>query len=203
MSKFGARTAADTARLVEAAPLAWVVSGAGETFRATLLPIRAVTDDAGRVIRLNGHFARRNDQVKLLADDPRAAILFLGPHGYVSPSWMTDRTQAPTWNYASAQFLVEVEFFDDPERVRAHLEDLVQAMEGEHADAWTVEETAHRYAALSRNVAGFDARIVETREKFKLGQDERPDVFADIMAGLERTDQRALHDWMAAFADEK
>lgn len=203
MSKFGARTAADTARLVDAVPLAWVVSGVGENFRATLLPIRAVTDNSGRIVRLMGHFARRNDQVKLLAEDPRAAILFLGPNGYVSPSWMVDRTQAPTWNYASAQFLVEIEFFDDPERVRAHLEDLVQAMEGERENAWTVEETAHRYAALSRNVAGFDARIVETREKFKLGQDERPDVFTDIMAGLNRTGQRELHDWMADFADEK
>ncbi len=203
MSTFGARTAADTARLLEAAPLAWVVSGVGETFRATLLPIRAVTDESGRVVQLMGHFARRNDQVKLLTEDPRAAILFRGPHGYISPSWMADRTQAPTWNYASAQFLVEIEFFDEPERVRAHLEDLVQAMEGGRANAWTVEETAHRYAALSRNVAGFDARIVETREKFKLGQDERPDVFADIMTGLERTGQRELHDWMTEFAEEK
>ncbi|MEX0899745.1 MAG: FMN-binding negative transcriptional regulator [Gammaproteobacteria bacterium] len=203
MSKFAARTAADTARLVEASPLAWVVSGVGENFRATLLPIRAVTDDKGGVARLTGHFARRNDQVTLLSVDPRATILFLGPHGYVSPSWMADRTQAPTWNYASAQFLVEIEFFDDPPRVRAHLDDLVQAMEGDRANAWTVDETAQRYAALSRNIAGFDARIIETREKFKLGQDERPDVFADIMSGLERTGQRDLHDWMAVFAAEK
>ncbi len=27
---------------------------------------------------------------------------------------MQDKTQAPTWNYASAQFFVDVEFFEQP-----------------------------------------------------------------------------------------
>lgn len=197
--KYGPRSAADAARLVGAAPLAWVVSGEGDRFRATLLPLRAASAGDGRVTHLTGHFARRNDHHHLLADDPRAAVLFLGPHAYVSPSWMRDRTQAPTWNYASVQFLVEFAFIDDPVRLRAHFEDLVDAMEAGGQRPWRVEETAHRYEALARHVTPFEARVVEVREKYKLGQDERDDVYADIVTGLDAAGHDTLRAWMDDF----
>src|SRR3989454_12436337 len=91
--------------------------------RATLLPMLPVEVD-GRLERLMGHFARSNPQVQLLQAQPRALILFLGVHGYISPSWTADRTQAPTWNYASAQFDTDIEFFEDPAAIEAHLRDL-------------------------------------------------------------------------------
>jgi transcriptional regulator len=196
MGRYDSITTGDAARLVDESPLAWVVSGTGADFRATLLPLRPVLDAERRVTHLVGHFARGNDQYRKLLESPRAAILFVGPNGYISPSWMRDRTRAPTWNYASVQFLVEVAFFDDPERLHAHLVDLTRHVERGRPDEWAVEETAERYEKLLRGIAGFEARVVETREKFKLGQDERDSEFTDIMAAL---DDDALRRWMADF----
>ena len=43
--------------------------------------------------------------------------------------------------------------------------------------------------------------MAETRATFKLGQDERSDVFAEILQGLEDTGQDALAGWMRTFAE--
>lgn len=196
---FTPRSDQDIHSLIRQQPFAWVISGMKDDVRATPLPIRPLFDSDGKLRQLLGHFARSNSQLETLRRDPRAMILFLGPNGYVSPSWMADRTQAPTWNYASAQFLVEMELVDDPAGVEFLLRDLVAAMEKDRPAAWSIEDMGERYKSLSRGVVGFRARILEVRAKFKLGQDERDDVFADIMAGLKATGAVDLRDWMAAF----
>ena len=201
--RFAPRTDADVDRLIAEHPLAWVVSGLGAEIRATPLPIRPRFDTDGRLTHLVGHFARSNPQVEGLRHDPRALILFLGPQGYISPSWMGDRTQAPTWNYASAQFLVEVELMSDPDELQALLQDLIDTVEARRPDAWRLEEMGERFARLSRMIVGFQAHILDTRAKFKLGQDERDDVFADILAGLEATGGVNLREWMREFEVRK
>lgn len=193
---FEPRCEQDVHRLVLENPLAWVVSSGG----ATLLPVRPMVDSDGRIGTLVGHFARSNEQVALLRSDPRALILALGPHSYISPSWMQDRTQAPTWNYASVQFVVDIEFFEDEREIEAHLRDLVEAMEAQRPRAWNVDEMGQRYQTLARHIIGFCARVQTARAKFKLGQDERRDVFGDIMAGLARDGgAHTLLEWMSLF----
>lgn len=201
---YAARSDADLLRLVRQQPLAWVVSGQGENFRATLLPVLAETDADGRIARLVGHFARSNDQYQLLARDPRAVILVLGTNGYISPSWFADKSQAPTWNYASAQFYVDMQFYDEPEPIEAHLRQLVNTMEAqapraEGAIPWDVDQMGPRYFVRSRVIVGFKATVREVRPKFKLGQDERDDVFRDIMAGLKHGPTAELQSWMRDF----
>jgi transcriptional regulator len=196
---FAPRSARDVADLVLSQPLSWVVSGVGADFRATLLPLRPEVDASGAVVRLVGHFARSNDHSRLLQQNPRAHILTLGAHGYISPSWIHDKTWGPTWNYASAQFTVELDFFEAPEAIETHLRDLVDAMEAGRPDAWNIDQMGPRYHALSRRVIGFRAHVHEIRAKFKLGQDERDAVFQDIAAALERTSQGELLEWMSEF----
>lgn len=206
VDRFAPRSDADLLRLVQQQPLAWVVSGcaAEDNFRSTLLPILVETDVDGRIERLVGHFARSNDQYKLLMQNPRAVMLVLGTNGYISPSWMQDKTQAPTWNYASVQFFVDVEFFDEPEAIEDHLRELVNTMEKQApraatAAAWKVDDMGARYGSLAQRVIGFRAKVRHVRARFKLGQDERDDVFADIMTGLAQGGRAELHTWMRDF----
>lgn len=200
---FAPRSDQDVVQLVLSSPLSWIVSGSGEDFRATLLPLRPETDADGRLVRLIGHFARSNDHFRLLQERPRALILTLGANGYISPSWMHDKTWGPTWNYASAQFLVDIEFFESTDELDAHLRDLVDAMEAGRPDAWSVEQMGPRYRTLSRGVIGFRAAVREVRAKFKLAQDERDAVFRDITAALARTSQRELLEWTTAFNPDR
>ncbi|TRO94347.1 FMN-binding negative transcriptional regulator [Glycocaulis profundi] len=180
------RPGSDTAlaELVEQNPFAWVVS-AGGGFSATPLPVRPRLDSQGRLVALAGHFARSNPHLERLRSDPRALFLFMGPHAYVSASWLSDRSQAPTWNYASAAFECGVELTEDPAEIDALLRDLIDSMEHGRPDAWSPEEMGERYARLSRGVVGFTAPIRAARPAFKLGQDESEGQFDEIVSALE------------------
>lgn len=183
-------------RLVHEHPLAWVVSLDGGSFRATPLPLRPRIGAGGRIEALEGHMARANPQQAALERDGRALLLFSGPQGYISPSWISDRTWAPTWNYAVAQFIVTIAFDEAPARLDAHLDDLASAMERGRAGAWHPREMGARYQTLKRHIVPFLAKVVEQRAKFKLGQDERDAVFAEISAALAREGPKDLLAWM-------
>jgi len=205
---YAARSDADLLRMMRQQPLAWVVSGSGDNFRSTLLPLLAESDADGRIVRFAGHFARSNDQYQQLARDPRAVILVLGTNGYISPSWFADKSQAPTWNYVSAQFVVDLQFFDAPEPIEAHLRQLVNTMEaqaprGPDQIPWDVDQMGQRYFLRSRAIVGFTAEIREVKPKFKLGQDERDDVFSDIMAGLKHGPTADLQTWMQEYNTDR
>jgi transcriptional regulator len=197
---FQPRSDQDVLRLLREQPFGWLICGSGATFRASAIPFRPRLDPAGTLVGLWGHLARSNPQVESLRRDPRAEILILGANGYVSPSWMADRTQAPTWNYVSVQFLTNIAFMDGNAGLERVLRDLIGAMEAGRPKAWNIEDMGERYARLAQRIVAFDANIVEIRPKFKLGQDERRDVFADIMAGLDATEADELRTWMADFA---
>lgn len=140
--------------------------------------------------------ARSSPLCAALQRDARALLLFSGPQGYISPSWVSNRTWAPTWNYAVVQFLVTIAFDEAPARLAAHLDDLVGAMERDRPGAWERSELGARYETLQRMIVAFEARVVEQRARFKLGQDERDSVFADITEALGRSDSEALLAWM-------
>jgi predicted FMN-binding regulatory protein PaiB len=191
-ARFAPPSVQDVTRLVLEHPFAWIVSTADGDFFATPLPVRPVVDTDGHVVELRGHFARSNPHVEHLRRAPRALILFMGPHGYISSSWLADRTRTPTWNYAMAQYVVDIELVEDPGRTDELIRDLVDAMEAGRSDAWSLDEMGDRYRRLVTGVVGFHARICERRTKFKLGQDERDVEYRDIVAALRRDGDHAL-----------
>ena len=71
--------------LVVQYPLAWLVSAGASCFGASPLPLLPEADSSARVASLIGHVAIANPQVTQLRSSPVATILFMGPHGYISP----------------------------------------------------------------------------------------------------------------------
>ncbi len=189
-SVFIPRSEQDVAALVDAYPLAWVVSAGPAGHGASVLPLLVERDVRGHVAAFFGHFAKSNRQVALLERQPEAMILAQGPGGYVSPALVSNPTWGPTWNYAVARFMVEVRFV--PEETPAALERLAAWVERDHAQPWTPDRMGARYAELAQHVIAFRATVRETHAAFKLGQDERPETFDEIVAGVDP----ALADWM-------
>ena len=201
--KFSSRSPRDLIDLVRSQPLAWIVSGAAGSLQTTVLPVQLECDTDGQPLRILGHFGRSNAHWRQLMDSPHATILLLGPQGYISPSWFADRTQAPTWNYASASFDVEVDICDTPQDAATLLRGLTDDLEQDRPAAWRIEDMGARYDKLAQGVVGFRARILNVSSRFKLGQDERDDVFADILRGLELTGANDLAGWMRRFGDQR
>ncbi len=177
----------EVARLVAEHPLAWVVArGDAAGFAASPLPLLADLDGDGRVVRLVGHMARRNRLATVLAECPRALILFQGPQGYVSPGVVRDRSWGPTWNYAVVE--VEADVTLRPGDNHAALTRLVDSMERDRAAPWTVAEMGPRYERLSQAIVAFHAEVRRLDARFKLGQDERPEIYRDILGSLPADD---------------
>jgi acetyl esterase len=193
---FAARSASDISSLIRQYPLAWLVSGSGEDIFATQVPLVADLNPDGTVVRLLGHFARRNPLVAALQHDGRATALFSGPHGYISPSWFRDRTQAPTWNVTTLKVRLRITVEDCPECADAVLARLVERMEHGRPRAWSIPDMATRYEQLRRGIVGFYGEVLAVDVRFKLGQNERIDVLVDQMAGLEANGHAELATWV-------
>jgi transcriptional regulator len=192
---FEPRSEADLLRLIDEYPLAWVVSvGGAGGFGATPLPLLAETDAAGKINSLLGHFALSNPQVAQLRAAPHAKVLFSGPHGYISPELVSQPGWAPTWNYATAQFDVEVEF--RPQENDIALERLVTRMERSRREPWTIAKMGERYASMVSRIVAFRAHVRGASGRFKLGQDESAQTLAEVVSRLE---DAALVRWMQEF----
>ena len=196
--KFAPPSEQDVTRLVREFPFAWLVTSTGVEFAATPLPLIPQVDEHDCIVELRGHFARSNPHVQVLRQNPRTLILFMGPHGYVSSSWLADRTRTPTWNYATVQYVVDIEFMDSPQETDALLQEQVATMETGRPNAWKVSEMGARYGRLVGGIIGFHAHIRDRRPKFKLGQDERDAEYADIQAklGSGNANDATLLEWM-------
>lgn len=188
----------DVVALIEENPLAWIfVQDAGHPF-ATAAPVRpSVT--GGTLAGLVGHVPRGRRIATCFRESCRATFLFAGPHGYISPSWMSNRAQAPTWNFTSVQLDTEVRLVDEPAFLEAHLRDLVAQQERGRTDAWTLEEIGARFETLAARVVAFEATIRSGEHRFKLGQDENDETFREILRALEGEGQAGLLRWMQRF----
>jgi transcriptional regulator len=171
------RSHRDMVALVDAHPLAWVIS---RDFQATLLPLLAETDDEGGLRALLGHIPVRNPQRLALERDPDALILFLGPNDYISPRLVSNSQWGPTWNYAALRVRARVEFVEHETDVALRL----LAAHLEPGGDWSVERMGPRYERLRQHVVAFRAVVQETDARFKLGQDEQATTFAEITARL-------------------
>lgn len=185
------RETSDVTRLVKAFPLCWLLTGGADDRLSTPLPLLAEPAEDGSVRSLLGHIPRRNPQLTALENDPRAAILCMGPQGYISPRLVSNLTWGPTWNYAACRFEVDVEIV--PEETDAALFRLSEALEGTGEGAWTPERMGSRYETLKQRIVGFRAHVREIHARFKLGQDESDGTFAEIIEGLGSTE---LARWM-------
>lgn len=185
--------ASDVRDLLAAYPLAWVI--APGTGAQSLLPLLGEYDADGRLTHLLGHMGRSNPLHANLTADPTATILINGPQGYVSPDHAGRRNWGPTWNYAQLAITAEIAFLPDES---AHaLDALTQAMEG---DRWSARELGPRYHGMAAAIIAFRARVTTLTGRFKLGQDESDDTFAEI---LRTHPDAALVTWMRRFRRER
>ena len=182
---YNPRDAADVRKLIADYPLAWLVS---RDFHASPLPLIAETDADGAVTALFGHCARRNPLVGDFRTDPRGLILFTGPQAYVPTALLSKPDWAPTWNYAVLRFKVEVEFVEG--ETQDAIERLVAKMED---GAWSTASLGPRYEKMLDQIIAFRAHVRSAEHSFKLGQDESPQGFAEIVAGHS---DRTLAAWM-------
>lgn len=183
---------AAVAALIARYPLAWVVSRA---FNASVLPLLAEHDAAGQLTAVIGHCMRTNPLVADFERDAAGLILFNGPDSYVATDCVSHADWAPTWNFAVLRLQVEIEWL--PDETAGFIDRLLDRLEGPLPGRWSVGALGDRYRQMVSRVIGFRAHLRSVRPHFKLGQDESPDTFREI---VDNVPDRTLAAWMDAFA---
>jgi transcriptional regulator len=186
---------AAAATLIARHPLAWVIS---RDFNASVLPLLAECDPADQITSVIGHCSRSNPLVADFARDPAGLVLFNGPAGYISTGNVSNPDWAPTWNFAVLRLEVEIEWL--PEATADFVDRLLDHLEGKLPDRWSMEMLGARRAQMISRIIGFRAHVRAIRPHFKLGQDEAPATFREIVDGQS---DRELVAWMEAFAQGK
>lgn len=172
----------DVIDLIREFPLAWVAPRDDRGAQvATLLPMLANTDAEGHVVSLLGHMARRNPLHAALEAQPRAVLLFTGPQAYVSPGLVSNKTWAPTWNYAQVRVEATIRF--RPDLSHEALDRLTGVMDERDQTGWRPRDVGGRYDAMAQAIIAFEADVTDLSAKFKLGQDESDQALAEILGG--------------------
>lgn len=190
-SPFERFSVADVRTLIADYPLAWVAPREGPASAACLLPLLGDYGEDGALVALAGHSPRRFPLIEAVAGDPRTTILFTGPQGYVSPEHAGWRDWGPTWNFAQVAVEGDLELL--PDFTGTAIDRLVDTMETGRPAPWQASELGERYAGMAAQVIGFRIAVTGLTGRFKLGQDERPDVLQSI---LDKHPDPALVAWM-------
>ncbi len=156
---------------------------------------------------LRAHMARANPAWRAFDGTSDALVIFLGPHGYISPDWYTSPSQVPTWNYVALHAYGMARALDDAATVH-----LLDALSARHESAlapkapWTSAKLAPEYFAKLRGaIIGFEIELSRIEGKAKLSQNKTATDIEGAVAALNaRGDDAsvALADLMAAAASE-
>lgn len=182
----------DIVRFLAENPLAWIVPVAHPE-DGLLMPVLLMEGEAWADASFLGHLPKRAPATQALAEDGRAVLLFLGPHSYVPPGWISKPGWAPTWNFVSLKASGTVSL--DTALTEEAVTRLVEHMERPSGSDWDLDKIGPRKEALLAGIIGFRCSIETLSPRFKTGQDETPQSRAEIRAALSG---HPLLDWMGA-----
>lgn len=133
---------------------------------------------------LQGHFARTNPQWHSI-EGQQVMVTFLGPHGYISPSWYSS-PGVPTWNYQAVHVYGRCTIFHDQDRLRSLVDELVARYESAFATPWVPEYQPQ----LLQGIVGVDIEVTEIQAKYKLNQNRSQ---ADRLGVIRHLDEKGSY----------
>lgn len=155
---------------------------------ATPLPM-LLDPAAGEKGTLYAHLARANDQWRETLPGSRALAVFAGPDAYVSPGWYPTKRETgrvvPTWNYITVQAGGVPTFFEEPERLRALVEQLTARQEAGRPQPWAVADAPEPFIRQQlRAIVGVALPIDRLEGKWKLSQNRDEGDRGGVVEGL-------------------
>lgn len=155
--------------LIEANDFAVLVVNGPDGLFATHVPMMLKRDE-GRLGTLYAHLAKANPHAQMLGREMLA--VFSGAHGYISPTWYSDRsTNVPTWNYSAVHCCGVAEPITG--ETLSLLDEMADVYEKARPQGWSVNELkAEIRESLPRAVVGLRMEIARIEGKAKLSQNK-------------------------------
>lgn len=174
--------------LIRRHPLGLLTTSGESGLAATPLPF-LVHADGDKNGTLRAHMARANPHWRELQGGAECLVVFMGPQGYVTPSWYSTKRETqkvvPTWNYVCVQAWGRPRLVEDAAWLRRQIDDLTRAHEGARPEPWAVSDAPEEYiAAQMRAIVGIEIPIARIEGKWKLSQNRAEADRAGVVAGL-------------------
>ncbi|MGA2549247.1 MAG: FMN-binding negative transcriptional regulator [Burkholderiaceae bacterium] len=163
---------------------------------ATHLPVLPRRQDDGSFV-IDAHVAHANPQWRALASDPRALVIFQGPHAYISPTNFRSNRRVPTWNYVAVHARGRVRILESASEKEAILGRLIGVQEPTFAPHFASFEPQLRDSLLGA-IVGLEIQVETLEGKFKLNQHRLADDRAELPEEFAQGDEnhRELAKWM-------
>ncbi|HYO75203.1 MAG TPA: FMN-binding negative transcriptional regulator [Thermoanaerobaculia bacterium] len=188
----------DVLEVIHEQMFATLITASAAGLIASHLPFMIDTERGERGTLL-AHMAAANPQSAAIGAEGEALVTFVGPHGYISPSWYADRATAPTWDYVAVHCYGPTRRHSGDEALR-NIERLISVVERPMSSPWSISElTPESVQALLRNVVSFESPISRMEGKFKLNQGEKPERTAAAIAQLESRGAQELAEYMRRY----
>ncbi len=170
---------------------ATIVNQDGQRPVAIHLPfvVRLVEDQ----LILEAHFARANEQWKLLAEGQETLVIFAEPHAYISPKHYDKIQNVPTWNYQAVHVYGKARILETAAEGFAHLERLIATFEQGYQAQWAGLSESYKQAMLAGIVA-VEIRVTEVQAKAKLSQNKTTAEQERIAAELTKSEDSVIRD---------
>ncbi|MCE7999475.1 MAG: FMN-binding negative transcriptional regulator [Rhodobiaceae bacterium] len=179
------------AGLIHAHPFGTLVS---DDLQASHIPFLLQQEEEGLV--LCGHVAKANPHWQVFDGASPALAIFLGPDGYISPSWGDCSKLVPTWNYmiVHARGVPQVV---EGRADKVHLLHLMtEAHEASQSTPWAIGDLdGQKLEQLLEALVVFRMPVTSLEGKWKLSQNRAP---ADKAAFIDAVEARGDIELAAA-----
>lgn len=175
--------------VIDACDFGVVISSGAAGLFATHIPLLLAPDE-GRFGTLYGHIAKANPHGKLF-DGGEVLVVFNGPHGYVSPTWYSDRSMnVPTWNYVAVHAYGVPETIENAAEV---LDRVARKYEADRPNGWSMGELKENLREmLPQQVVAFRLPIARIEGKAKLSQNKPKAERERVIEGLKAAGELKL-----------
>lgn len=167
---------------------------------ATHVPVEVEQRADGSLV-ITGHVARKTDHAQAWEQNPKALVIFTGPHVYVSASWYTDTKMASTWNYMTVHAKGKIQLLDE-EGTYDIIKKLTDRYEANSAIPASMEKMGEQYVRNNlKAIVGFSMVVEQLEHVFKLSQNRDDESHQNIIQQLKlqgTDDARAIAAAMAA-----
>lgn len=150
---------------------------------------------------LQGHVAKPNNIWKDYDDNTDVLVIFNGPDSYISPNWYPskhiDQKEVPTWNYVTAHVSGSMQFYQDKDWLKEHLNRLVDQNEKTQPLPWKVTDAPDDYIDKMLNaIVGLEIEIKSLTGKSKMSQNHPEVNRLGVVKGLQAQDKANVAKWI-------
>lgn len=169
---------------------ATIITSKGNIPVATHLPF--VVEQRGDQLYLSSHFAKANEQARLMEAGP-SLVIFSEPHAYISPEHYNKKESVPTWDYIAVHAYGQARILEQEEDKLATVEKMIRFYDPRYQEQWQSLPDKFKSGML-QGIIAFEITVTELQAQQKLSQNKTEEERARIVQQLEKSEQGTERD---------